>query len=286
MRLGRAAVGFLRRRQRDLCFKRIVFVTGVGRSGTTAMTDLLNQHPQVCIGIERYKRKFLRDARFEGHEFTAARFFDFRPRDTNLLPSARGRWKAFYAQMETKYPHARVVGDKIPHLFDQYARCTQTFAQARWIYMLRDIDAVAASWNARAHNPRDPSWPAEHDYRMAVETWNRANAIVAALPADRVKVIRYETFFAEEPGALCDLLALMGLQNSPDFAARTRPIFETYSRLKRDKPLLLRKSHRTYIRAHADPETYAKLVLRSRLDQDAPAASGLRRTRGDPTLRA
>ena len=65
---------------------RVLLVTGVGRSGTTAIANLLNGHPRTCIGVERYKYKFLRRGEFEGDEFTPQRFFDFRPTDTNVLP--------------------------------------------------------------------------------------------------------------------------------------------------------------------------------------------------------
>ena len=49
--------------------RQTIFVIGVGRSGTTAMAELLNMHEDICIGIERYKFKFVRRGEFEGNEF-------------------------------------------------------------------------------------------------------------------------------------------------------------------------------------------------------------------------
>ena len=100
--------------------KRIVFIIGVARSGTTAMADLLNLHPEICIGIERYKFKFVRRGEFDAADFTPERFFDLRARDTNILPHNGGRWKAVYSRMRRKFPRAAVVGDKIPHLFERF----------------------------------------------------------------------------------------------------------------------------------------------------------------------
>ena len=57
--------------------RQTIFVIGVGRSGTTAMAELLNMHDDICIGIERYKFKFVRLGEFEGNEFEPERFFRF-----------------------------------------------------------------------------------------------------------------------------------------------------------------------------------------------------------------
>ncbi|MGY2701665.1 sulfotransferase [Nocardioides sp. HB32] len=35
---------------------RLLFLVGLARSGTTALLHVLNAHPEVVIGMERYKR--------------------------------------------------------------------------------------------------------------------------------------------------------------------------------------------------------------------------------------
>ena len=72
--------------------KTTLIVTGVARSGTTALGELLNAHPLVGLGIERFKFQFLREDNFSADLFTRERFFDFRPEDTNLIPELRPAW--------------------------------------------------------------------------------------------------------------------------------------------------------------------------------------------------
>lgn len=247
----------------DAAPPRICFVTGVGRSGTTAMADLLNQHPAVCIGIERYKFKFLRRTDFDGSEFTRERFFDFRTDDTNLLPKGRGHWQEVYEALGSKYPQALVLGDKIPHLFEKFEPCAQAFPQAKWIYMLRDINAVAASWNARAQNPRD-KWPQTSDFRAAVPAWNSANALVATLPQAQVKVVHYEAFFGGSTAECRALMEFLELPDSPAFAAAAQASYRKYAEIVKTKPPVLLEGQREHIAEHADMETYAALIARSR----------------------
>jgi len=44
----------------DRISKSYILVTGVARSGTTALGELLNTHTEICLGIERFKFQFLR----------------------------------------------------------------------------------------------------------------------------------------------------------------------------------------------------------------------------------
>lgn len=217
---------------------RVLFVTGIGRSGTTAMADLLNAHPSVCIGIERYKFKFLRRGDFEGHEFTPERFFDFREDDTNILPSLPGRWRRIYARLEDKLPRSTVVGDKIPNLFEKFSECRTVFPQARWIYMLRDIEGVAASWTARALNPND-RWPEKNDFRAAVRVWNRANAMVLKMPADTMMIVDYDAFFSGNRAARRAVLDFIGIEDSPDFVEAIKPFYRKYSQLRDRDPVTI-----------------------------------------------
>lgn len=241
---------------------RIVFVIGVGRSGTTAMAELLNTHEEICIGIERYKFKFVRRGEFEGDEFEPGRFFDFRPTDTNLLPDAEERWRVLYDRLRDKFPRARVRGDKIPHLFERFEACAAAFPQAKWIYMLRDIDGVATSWNGRAHNPED-KWPRGNDYRRAVEVWNRANALIRDLPEDgRVHVVSYQAFFGGAPGTRRALLDFLELEPTPAFRSQARAASQKYQRLQ-DKVRVVLEGQPAHLAATADMASYHALVERS-----------------------
>lgn len=242
---------------------RICFVTGVGRSGTTAMAGLLNRHPSVCIGVERYKFKFLREDAFDAADFTQARFFDFRPGDSNIFPSRAPRWEALYDRLRQKFPQARVVGDKIPGLHQKFDSCSRTFPEAKWIYMLRDVNAVASSWNARAQDPND-KWPATNDFRAAVQAWNDANALVAALPEERVKVLHYEAFFGGSAAERRALLEFLDLPETARFTAAAQASCRKYAEVVKTKTPVVLEGQQEHIAAHADMATYAALIARSR----------------------
>ena len=73
-----------------------LFATGCERSGTTILTRLLQSHPGISIGMERYKY-LLRGVRTRRvtrrlcpSHFEPGRFFDFRPTDTNIIPPSFG----------------------------------------------------------------------------------------------------------------------------------------------------------------------------------------------------
>src|SRR5205807_10659654 len=63
--------------------KRFLFVCGVPRSGTTALAQLLNYHPRIGIGIERFRSIAIgsRGDEFRLTLYRKERFFKFRDGD-------------------------------------------------------------------------------------------------------------------------------------------------------------------------------------------------------------
>ncbi|MGB3406735.1 MAG: sulfotransferase, partial [Jannaschia sp.] len=135
-----------------------LIVTGVARSGTTALAELLNSHPSVCIGIERFKFRFLKENDYDPAFFERERFFDFGAGDTNLLPAKRPAWAPAYEQMSLKWDDATVVGDKVPDLIPFLSGFMERNPDFRYIVILRNLKDVGLSWQARAERTRD-SWP-------------------------------------------------------------------------------------------------------------------------------
>ena len=242
--------------------KQILFLTGASRSGTAALARILNTHPALCLGIERYKVRFLRKGLFSGDEFTRERFFRFEQGDTNTVPDAKAEWKTLYAEMEPKFEKAQIVGDRIPQLVEQFDACAAAFPQAKWIYMLRRIEAVAASWNARAMNP-DDTWPADKDHRRAVETWNRENAMIRAHLGRRVHVVCYEDFFGGNSVAVKALIRFLGLGAPRPFQAHLAAARRHYAETVLDRSPTPMESQAEYIARTADFATYRHLVRAS-----------------------
>ncbi|MDP3966842.1 MAG: sulfotransferase, partial [Nocardioides sp.] len=136
----------------------LLFLAGLGRSGTTALTELFDAHPGIAIGMERYKH-VLYEPEGPGltpDHFTRERFFDFSDDLTNIRPDVHQRWHDFYAGLEEKWETTAYVGDKITHL--RLPRLWDCLPDARFVCIIRDVRSVAASWEARATNPADTAW--------------------------------------------------------------------------------------------------------------------------------
>ena len=65
--------------------------------------------------------------------------------------------------------------------------------EARFVYIVRNPYAVAASWKRRAENEADAAWPVENDDRAAVPVWNEslrcALDALAKVGAERMAVL-------------------------------------------------------------------------------------------------
>lgn len=182
-----------------------LFVCGTPRSGTTAMARTLNYHPDIVIGIERFKRRYsmgeLDAAGFRGL-FNRDRFFDFSADDTNVSAATAFDKKVLLAKR--KYDNAIYVGDKCPHLYRRLPFLRRTFLACRVIFMLRDPFHVARSWQFRADNPED-RWREGNGYKAAVREWNAAICHVTAsieTLRDDLMIVDYEDLFVRRPEAM------------------------------------------------------------------------------------
>ncbi len=151
----------------------LLFLAGLGRSGTTALLEVFSAHAQVALGVERYKRLYPRDDQPVTPDlFAEERFFDFSDELTNLTPEAAPEWASHYAAMRAKWGTATYVGDKMVAIRLQHV--WETLPDARFVCIVRDLEPVAASWEARARNPDDLGWGADQDASKAVAGWNRS----------------------------------------------------------------------------------------------------------------
>jgi glycosyltransferase involved in cell wall biosynthesis len=187
--------------------ERYLFVAGCPRSGTSALTFLLNEHPQIVLGFERFKRV---RAALDPFHFTADQFF------SPVLAETDIQGKLLYERLQRRWlaGSVSVIGDKVPLYTRVLPHLLERFPQARVIVMVRDPLDVARSFRRRAADPGD-WWPAENDHRLAVEMWNEALARARDAERDgdgeRVLLLPYEPLLEGDVRWLEALLGFIGL---------------------------------------------------------------------------
>jgi hypothetical protein len=237
-----------------------LFVCGAPRSGTTAIAQLLNRHPKIVVGIERYKN--LKPADLGEHLFAVERFFDFRPTDTNV------RARNVYSRLEKKYRNTTWRGDKVPRYYTRYDTLFEKFEKSVVIFMLRDVHAVASSWNKRAEDPED-KWPEGNNYVQAVKEWNASLSLTLESKekyGDRMLVVEYERLFSGDADVLHGILRKMKLQ-APKVLLRQFEIMTRDWEKRTQKPSSVRDGQARFVDANADLQSYSK--LKSFADRDA-----------------
>lgn len=188
--------------------------------------------------------------------FAPERFLDIRPRDTfykdfTFFPG--------YEQVRDKYATATVVGDKVPKYYLKYNEALENLPDARFIYILRNIYDVAASYKARA--AKGTLWPRWRNVLSAIEDWNLSLRQTARfIDSGRIHIVPYEDFFLKGDGvdALWAFLELDASALGDNLSPVDRPIAATSSSAK------VLDAHDAYrIATEADFALYRALLSRA-----------------------
>ena len=249
-----------------------LFICGVPRSGTTALTTLLNSHPQIAIGMERYKY-YVRPKKIYKivpEAFIENNFFGFDNTQTNILPERNKRWKEFYDDLRSRFsnPSLRYVGDKYPHYYQFLPELAKRIPQTKFLFIYRDIFRVSSSFNVRAKKPND-QWPLENDYRLAVKLWNEAlDKILKYLSSDQENslfFVCYEDIFSGDKEMLNNIFNFVNLDISDSVKKKYSEIVSTWRRISQ-RPLSLTKDEIDYVNKNRNRELEVKFqaIVRNR----------------------
>ncbi len=217
-----------------------LFVMGCPRSGTSFVGNLLNLDSRIVLGQERFQKipGQIRPYHFSEHVFFnptrfETRLLGRRERDregrsfSDRYEVLRERWRS---------GTVRYIGDKFPNYSSVLPHLSSSFSGSRFIFLLRDLNQVASSFNVRAENPAD-AWPEHNDYRAAPKFWNDSitnlREYVDREGSERVFIILFERFYAGEIAYLEALLGFLGLDVQE--AVLTRFIEKTGPQPEREK---------------------------------------------------
>lgn len=235
--------------------QKYLFICGCPRSGTTALVRLLNSHPSLAIGMERYKyyASQKRINKINRSSFKFDTFFNLQDNQTNI------NWKYFYDQLIPKYQSGvEYLGDKYPHYYRFYNRINHNLGDVRWIFIVRDVDSIARSYNARAADPKD-SWSADADFTKAVDHWNESLTETWKYqknnPNPKLFVCEYERLFSYDLDYLNSLLNFLELEEDSHvqtFFEEMKQDWLNKTAQKTHSSASLGEEEMNYIRDHAN----------------------------------
>lgn len=221
-----------------------LFISGAPRSGTSALTELLSSHKDISIGMERFKFLYSKK-QVNKSLFDFDKFFDFKTEETNI-DDKNGKYIDYYKKIKEKFEESKIVGDKYPQLYKFWPNLFQEFGEyGKYIFIIRDIEEVASSFNVRANNPKD-KWPKENDYRKAVEIWN--NSLITANNAVRdgypILITSYKKLFDNEAHEISDeldrIIKYLNIEKCEHITSKQKSMSERYvSSIKHKEQLIL-----------------------------------------------
>ena len=147
-----------------------IFIVGCPGSGTTAMVRLLNKHPDIAIGMERFSHLIANNLLTPQH-FEERRFFDVQPGDTWY--DSLHQFKNDYDQIKKKkYKNLKFIGDNFPRGYLNIPYLGGVFQDARFIFCFSDAHEVANYFEERRR--AGDAWPEDWGHEKALEFWNRS----------------------------------------------------------------------------------------------------------------
>jgi hypothetical protein len=201
------------------------FVFGCPRSGTTALTRLVQSDERIVLGMERY-RLLLRTHekrgtlhKFGPEMFKPRRFLSYHKGDTTVGPDDKQHARSWVTARERfERPGLRYVGDKLPQDSRIAHGLADNFPRAKFIFIYRDLARVASSYVVRARKAED-RWPSDATADVAAGHWEEAFASAESL-LDRlgpsgVHVVCYEQLFSGDQAAFRAMFGFLGLEPSP-----------------------------------------------------------------------
>ncbi len=251
-------------------------VTGTARGGVTMIAEALNAHASACIGIERYKFRFLRHKTYDGELFEKERFFRFRKADTNQTPDRSAALQKTYLLMKAKWDGARIVGDMVSDLLPLQGDMMQANPGMRFVCVLRNLKDVALSWEARA-NRTGSAWPAEKGFAAACEKWAQHQADLAALVdqpdlRSRIFLLDFDRLVEDRQAQADALRGFLGLGQDRSYLGE----FERHARHLSRQPVhrIPEQFHDAYKAVNQAPARLLRRAAQEDLEQWGKEAAG------------
>lgn len=231
------------------------FVTGCPNSGTTALAHVLNCHPDIALGFERFSGR-VADKTLSPQLFEPERFRRFEKDDSHHR-SYEGNPDR--EAVLTKISQAKIVGDKLPTLINSL-ELLESFKDVRLIVILREPGGVARSMDAKA-NLNANNFNAVRNYKTAVELFNSAVKEIVKIQnagVPEMHVVLYEEFFFAQE-TVADVFQFLGVD-----PLLTKGLEKVFGKSENLKPLPRASEIDQYVAMNADYSSYRSAVNHAR----------------------
>lgn len=208
--------------------KDVIFIVGVGRSGTSLLQSFLNAHPDIAFTPEtQFVRKYLAKGDLKKKiEANPSTFFtDLLSKDkefarasmpaTEIVTESKVNVVDVYQTFLGKYTAAKgksIAGDKDPRNLDLIETLYKYFPQGKVIHIIRDPrDVVASRMKA--------DWSSKTPFLLHPMMYNaqfhRGRRIGKQYYGDNYFEIKYETLIAEPESSLKEMCRFLGVEFAP-----------------------------------------------------------------------
>jgi hypothetical protein len=242
---------------------RYLFVVGCPRAGTTILGRLLNGHPQIALGIERYVIRADRPEFIDPSLFERERFFTLKKGDTWITDL--DAVSPEYGLLRERWDTATYLGDKIPLLFHHVDQLVERFPGVKVVMSLRNVEDVAKSWRVRDQRNPGRFWGEKGRF---LDQWNASLEAAAAHP-DVISVVEYEAIFHRfaDPKPIFDHL---GLEVTDSIYQKLLKFLRTSEALQKREQRILEPEDAAIIADRARMDLYEQLLARSLVKSTEP----------------
>lgn len=217
----------------------ILFITGPGRSGTTALTDYLNVHPEILVCRERYK--------FVVPEIRPSFFGPEKVLGDRKGETSMPAWVDDGLFEEEDLMGLKWIGDKNPGYVKSMALLLKNNPGARFIVTYRPIEEVAESYEEVSRDPSGAWLTGQDGFKVGVESWNvtmrkTRRFVEGCLEyglTPNLLIVSYQDFFGDRQKDCAQLISrFLDLELDDDIANTWEAMSSSFETGKRRKNAL------------------------------------------------